>query len=94
MPFVNISVPSESVRIYWRNNFDDDLQLIHRNGKPTLLFLNPGMLSADFIPQFDEPSMQSYNLIAMDLPTHGRTETRLFASKEQGATFDDWSAAA
>jgi pimeloyl-ACP methyl ester carboxylesterase len=92
MPFVGVSTPSDRIELHYRTN--NPLEAILENARPTLLFLNGGMLSSEFTPQFNDPSMQCFNLIALDFPTFGKTKTPLFGSKEQAAVLDDWARAA
>lgn len=96
MPFVRLSAEGEEFNIFWRSNMpNDDLSHIHESDGPTLLIAGFSALSIDFLQnQFDDLLLARYNILAVELPEHGRTECSLFSTKEQMPVVDMWSLAA
>lgn len=95
MPFVQLSAQDDQITVFWRSNLpDDDVDIIHKNGRPTVLILVPGMLSVEFLDhQFNEAStLNQYNIIAFDTVGHGRTQCPVF--RDQVPLVDEWFMAA
>ncbi|KAF8323871.1 alpha/beta-hydrolase [Clavulina sp. PMI_390] len=94
MPFVRLPASSSDFELYWRSNLPgDDLSATHRNGRETVLVLQPGRIPVDWLDsQFNDPALQRYNLIAFDYPGYGQSTARSLHQKLP--EIDDWVLAA
>lgn len=94
MPFTQISAQCDSFNVYWHSNLpNNDVTHIGSNGRATLLMLVPGRMSVDLLDkQFNDPTLEPYNVIAFDYPGYGHTKCGHL--RDQLLELDDWVMAA